>query len=45
MTKDFPIEEWERTRVRLSSEHFHQQLPHAGQVSDSEQDKKLLVEI
>ena len=49
MWKDFPCEEWERSRVRLTADHFHQ-LPHAGQVtteeSDPEQESKaLLVDI
>ena len=43
---DFPCEEWERSRVRLNTDHFHQ-LPHAGQVtpeeSDLEQESKVLL--
>ena len=47
--KDFACEEWERSRVRCKSEHFHQ-LPHVGQMtpddsSDSEETKALLVDI
>ena len=30
---DFPCSEWERTRIRFKSEHFHQ-WPHAGEMSD-----------
>ena len=30
---DFPCSEWERTRIRFKSEHFHQ-WPHAGEISD-----------
>ena len=30
---DFPCSDWERTRIRFKSEHFHQ-WPHAGEMSD-----------
>ena len=40
--RDFPCEEWERQRIVLESENFHQ-LPHAGEVSDD--DSKPLVDI
>ena len=50
MWKDFACEEWERSRCRLNSAHFHQ-LPHAGEMtpdedsSDSDETKALLVDI
>ena len=30
---DFPCSEWERTRIRFKSEHFHQ-WPHAGEITN-----------
>ena len=49
MWKDFTCEEWERSRLRLNSAHFHQ-LPHVGQMtpddsSDSEETKALLIDV
>lgn len=41
--EDFPCEEWERSRVRVNGDHFHQ-LPHAGSVAeDDESEEERLV--